>query len=91
MSLFVPQFAYLFIPNYFAERILAKGDLLMDVIYDSRVMEQTKEVKKIIIVMMEELKIPIKFEIVGIFRLSFPEFVAICNTTYSLYTVLKQM
>lgn len=84
------ELVLIFIPNYFAERVLSKSNQLLRMAYDCYWYQQSPEFKKIFVVFMENLKNPIKFWIVGIFELNLGKFLETCNAIYSLYTILKQ-
>ncbi len=85
------QLIYIFIPNYMADRITSKSQLLLDAVYDPTIFYRSREFKKISLILMEFLKYPLEFSLCGIFALNLEEFVEICNASYSLYSIVKNL
>jgi hypothetical protein len=79
------------VPNYYSHRILTKSFDILDACYESIWYEQNKTFQKTMLVFMEQLKKPIKFEIVGVIDLNLEEFLETCSAIYSLYNVLCQI
>jgi hypothetical protein len=86
----ITELFFLFIPNYFSHRVLTKSHDILDACYESIWYEQNKKFKKMLLVFMERLKEPIKFEIVEVFDLNLEKFLETCSAIYSLYNVLCQ-
>jgi hypothetical protein len=85
------EFTSLFIPNYLGHRITEKFEDLGSVAYeDTNWIDQDKQFKKNLLIMMEFSDHPMTFSIPGLFQLDLTTFVDTCNATYSFYNVLKQ-
>ena len=77
------------IPCYYGSEIMAVSDKLSASLFHSEWMYENKNFKTSMMVFLEKVKKPIKITVFGFYVVNLATFIAICQTTISLYAVLR--
>lgn len=82
---------HFFLPCYFGQHVQDTYSELNASLYDSNWINQSESFKKLIRIIMENLKKPEKISAFGVFTVDLENFKNAMNSAFSLYAVLKSM
>lgn len=82
---------HFFLPCYFGQHVEDTYDQLSTSFYESNWINQSESFKKLMRVMMENLRKPEKVSAFGVFTVNLENFKNAMNSAFSLYAVLKSM
>lgn len=91
ISLDISMALHFLFPCYFGQLVQDTYDDLNASLYDSNWINQSESFKKLIRIMMENLKKPEKVSAFGVFTVDLENFKTAMNSAFSLYAVLKSM
>jgi len=97
-AVFIKLFVYLilllfivFLPCYYGSRITGLSTKLSAQLFHSELHVENRVDRKLIIILMENLKKPIKISIVGVFEVNLETFVTLINFAYSLFAFFTRI
>jgi 7tm Odorant receptor len=91
LTYIIPTTLQILLPCYFASILSIASEKLSMSLFHSNWMQESREFKMAMKIFMENVKKPLRITAFGVFHVSLTAFIAILNSAFSLYAVLKTM
>jgi len=87
----IPMLIVMFLPSYYGSRMTGLSTTLSASMFHSELHIDNQVDRKLIIILMENIKKPIKIVVAGVFQVNLETFVTLINFAYSLFAFFTRI